>query len=328
MKILVTGGAGFIGSAFVRFCVNSGIEVIVVDKLTYAGDIRRIKEVMDRIMFYRADILNKEFIDYIFAKERPEIVVHFAAETHVDRSIIGPDDFLRTNIMGTKVILEASLKHRVNGFINISTDEVYGEIKEGQFTEDSPLIPNSPYSVSKASQDMLGRAFYRTYGLPVITIRPSNVYGPWQHPEKLIPHAIYRILSNQKVPIYGDGSNIREWLYIDDCVKGIFKIVEYGEVGEVYNLSSGEEKKNIDVVRTILETLNKSEEYIQFVKDRPGHDYRYSSCSEKVRKNLGWVPEYRFEDGIRKTVEWYVRNLDFLKEKAHESEDIWKRIYT
>ncbi|MCX7948419.1 MAG: dTDP-glucose 4,6-dehydratase [candidate division WOR-3 bacterium] len=328
MNILVTGGAGFIGSAFVRLCVNYGYNLVILDKLTYAGDIRRIKDVLDKVRFYKVDILNKEFIDYIFAKEKPNIVVHFAAETHVDRSIVDPDSFLKTNILGTKSLLELSMKYGIEKFINISTDEVYGEIKDGKFTEDSPLMPNSPYAVSKASQDMLGRAFYRTYGLPVITIRPSNVYGPWQHPEKLIPHVIYRALKNEKVPVYGKGFNIREWLYVDDCVQGIFKAIEYGKVGEIYNISSGQEKMNIEVVRSILTLLNKDEDLIEFVRDRPGHDYRYSSCSDKAKRDLGWNAETNFEKGLKETVDWYIKNVDFLYEKAEESKDFWEKIYT
>lgn len=327
MKILVTGGAGFIGSAFVRYCVNLGHSVVVIDKLTYAGDLRRIADVINETTFYKADILNRDFMDYVIHKERPNVIVHFAAETHVDRSILNPENFLKTNILGTSILLELSQKYKIEKFINISTDEVYGEIKEGKFKEDSPLRPNSPYAVSKASQDMLGLAFYRTYGIPVLTVRPSNVYGPWQHPEKLIPHTIYRALNNQPIPIYGDGSNIREWLYVDDCVRGIYSLIEHGKIGEIYNLSSGEEKRNIDVVKFILSILNKDETLIKFVKDRPGHDYRYSSCSEKLKRETGWSTEYNFEQGIRKTVEWYLNNIDFLYEKAKESSDFWQVLY-
>lgn len=327
MKILVTGGAGFIGSAFVKRCVNLGCKIVVVDKLTYAGDLRRIANVLHEITFYKADILNKDFMDYIFQKERPQVVVHFAAETHVDRSILEPEQFLKSNIIGTKILLELSKNYRIEKFINISTDEVYGEIKEGKFKEDSPLRPNSPYAVSKASQDMLGLAFYRTYGTPVITVRPSNVYGPWQHPEKLIPHTIYRALNNQVVPIYGDGSNIREWLYVDDCVEGIYKLIDNGRIGEVYNLSSGEELRNLDVVMMILKILNKGEELIQFVKDRLGHDYRYSSCSDKLKRETGWSVKHNFEHGIKETISWYLNNTNFVYEKARESEDFWEEFY-
>jgi dTDP-glucose 4,6-dehydratase len=328
MKLLVTGGAGFIGSEFVRQAVKNGIETVVVDKLTYAGDLERLKEIEGKFRFYRADITNREFIEHIFQTEKPDIVVHWAAESHVDRSILDATPFIDTNVKGTQVLLEAARKTDVSLFINISTDEVYGELgKDGQFYENTPLNPNSPYSASKASADMLGRAYYRTYGLPVITVRPSNNYGPWQYPEKLIPVVVVKALNNEPVPVYGTGENIREWLFVTDCAEAIFKIIEKGKPGEIYNVGSGEERRNIDVVKSILKLLGKSEDLITFVKDRPGHDYRYSLNSEKIEKELGWIAKVKFEEGIERTVKWYLDNLSWVLRKVDFLKDYWKKVY-
>jgi len=327
MKLLVTGGAGFIGSEFVRQAVKRAYQVAVIDKLTYAGDLERLKEVINKIKFYRADICNKKLIENIFAEEKPEAVVHFAAETHVDRSILTPQAFLKTNIDGTYNLLEASKRYGVKVFVNIITDEVYGEIREGKFTEASPLMPNSPYSVSKAAQDMLGRAYQRTYGLPVITVRPSNNYGPWQYPEKLIPVIILKALRDEPVPVYGDGSNVREWLYVEDCAEAIFKILQNGKPGEIYNVGSGIEKKNIEVVKAILSLLGKPESLIQFVKDRPGHDYRYSLSTEKIKRELGWKAKTGFEEGIENTVKWYLENKAWIEAKLRQLKKYWKKVY-
>lgn len=328
MKILVTGGAGFIGSAFIRFLVGKkDYKIVVIDKLTYAGDLKRLEIVFDKIMFYKCDLLNQEFMDYIFQKERPKIIVHFASETHVDRSILDPFKFLKTNIEGTNILLWLSVKYGVERFINISTEEVYGEIVEGEFNENSSLSPNSPYSVSKAAQDMLARAYYRTYGLPVITVRPCNNYGPWQYPEKLIPAAILKILRNEPVPLYGDGNNVREWLFVEDCAEAIYKIVENGKIGEIYNVGSGIEKKNIEVVQLILKLLNKPEDFIIFVKDRPGHDRRYFLNSNKIKRELNWTPKTSFEEGLEKTVRWYLENKVWLFEKFKELKPLWEKVY-
>jgi len=328
MKILITGGAGFIGSEFVRQAVKKGYQVAVVDKLTYAGDLERLKVVWDSINFYRADITNSEFVEHIFDKEKPDVVIHFAAESHVDRSILNPAEFLNSNILGTYVLLEASKKYNINLFINISTDEVYGELGEtGKFTEESPLKPNSPYSVSKASADMLGRAYFRTYGLPVITVRPSNNYGPWQYPEKLIPVVITKALQNETVPVYGKGSNVREWLYVEDCANAIFAIMEKGKPGEIYNVASGEERRNIEVVKAILELLGKSHDLIKFVDDRPGHDFRYSMDFSKVTKECEWKPKTNFEEGLEKTVKWYLEHKDWLFKKVEDLKEYWKKVY-
>jgi dTDP-glucose 4,6-dehydratase len=328
MKLLVTGGAGFIGSEFVREAVARDIETVVVDKLTYAGDIQRLKEVKNKITFYKADITNFEFLNYIFEKEKPNIVIHWAAESHVDRSILNPSIFIETNVKGTQILLDVARKYSVDLFINISTDEVYGELGDsGQFYENSPLNPNSPYSVSKAAADMLGRAYYRTYGLPVITVRPSNNYGPWQYPEKLIPVVILKALNNQPIPVYGDGRNVREWLFVSDCVDAIFKIIERGKPGEIYNVGSGQEKRNIDVVKTILNILGKSIDLITFIKDRPGHDYRYRLNTKKIEREIGWKAKTNFEEGIEKTIKWYLGNMDWVYNKMEQLENFWKEIY-
>jgi dTDP-glucose 4,6-dehydratase len=328
MKLLITGGAGFIGSEFVRQAVKKGLKTVVVDKLTYAGDLERLKGVKDGINFYRADITNREFIEHIFKVEKPDVVVHWAAESHVDRSILNASPFIETNVKGTQILLDVAKEVGVNLFINIATDEVYGELgEEGQFYEDTPLNPSSPYSVSKASADMLGRAYYRTYGLPVITVRPSNNYGYWQYPEKLIPVVILKALNDEPVPVYGTGENVREWLFVSDCAEAVFEIIEKGKPGEIYNVGSGEERRNIDVVRSVLQLLNKPEDLITFVKDRPGHDFRYSLNTEKIEREIGWKAKVKFEEGIDKTVKWYLKNLDWAKRKVEDLQEYWKKVY-
>jgi dTDP-glucose 4,6-dehydratase len=328
-KLLVTGGAGFIGSEFVRQGVERGYEIVVIDSLTYAGDLERLKGVEGKIKFYRADVADKGAVEEIFSKEHPDAVVHFAAESHVDRSILDPSPFIETNVKGTQVLLDASRRFGVERFVNISTDEVYGELgEEGHFTESSPLNPNSPYSVSKASADMLGRAYYRTYGLPVITVRPSNNYGYWQYPEKLIPVVILKALLNEPIPVYGTGRNVREWLFVADCADGIFKVLEEGKEGEVYNLGSGQERRNLQVVEKILELLDKPKSLIQFVPDRPGHDFRYSLDWSKLKNELGWTPKTSFEEGIEKTVNWYLKNLDWAYGKLDYLKKYWEKVYS
>ncbi|WP_028950937.1 dTDP-glucose 4,6-dehydratase [Sulfurihydrogenibium subterraneum] len=328
MKLLITGGAGFIGSEFVRQGVKKGFDVVVVDKLTYAGDLERLKEVENKIKFYKADITNKELIEHIFKTEKPDVLVHWAAESHVDRSILDPSIFIETNVKGTQVLLDVAKESNIKQFINIATDEVYGELgEEGQFYEDTPLNPNSPYSVSKASADMLGRAYYRTYKLPVITVRPSNNYGWWQYPEKLIPVVILKALNEEPIPVYGTGQNIREWLFVSDCADAVFQIMEKGKEGEIYNVGSGEERRNIDVVKSILQILNKPESLIEFVKDRPGHDYRYSLNTEKIQKEIGWKAKIKFEEGIEKTVKWYLDNMEWVEKKLKHLKDYWEKVY-
>jgi dTDP-glucose 4,6-dehydratase len=337
-KILVTGGAGFMGSEFVRFltrdCPESlrqlrgihpersegpsklrGLSLVVIDKLTYAGDLERLNDIKGRYKFYKADICNRKQIEFIFGKEKPDVVLNFAAETHVDRSIRDAAPFLETNIRGTQVLLDVSMKYQIKRFIQISSDEIYGEIKKGSFSEDSPLRPNSPYAASKAAADLLVKAYMRTYGFPAIIVRPCNNYGPWQYPEKLIPLAILKILRKEKIPVYADGKNVREWLFVSDCVEGIFKILQKGKLGEIYNLGSGEEKQNIEAVKLILKNLQAPQSMIQFVKDRPGHDIRYKLNSQKLWRKIGWKPKVEFTEGIKITVQWCLEHKDWLLSK-------------
>ena len=316
-RLLITGGAGFIGSEFVREAVSRGYEVTVLDNLSYAGDLERLKEVRERIRFFRTDITDRESAKGVFKSINFDAVVHWAAESHVDRSIADASPFMETNIRGTQVLLDLSRESGITKFINVSTDEVYGDLgATGQFLETTPLNPSSPYSVSKASADMLGRAYHRTYGLPVVTVRPSNNYGPWQYPEKLIPVVVLKALHDEKIPVYAKGANVREWLYVADCVEAVFEVLEKGNAGDIYNIGSGEEKRNIEVVKAILAILGKSEDLIEFVKDRPGHDFRYSLNASKISNELGWEAKGRFSEGIEKTVKWYVDNIEWAKNKV------------
>lgn len=316
-KILVTGGAGFIGGNFVQYMLNKypSYDIYNLDLLTYAGDLTKHHtfEKMDNYMFVKADIADRNTIMTLFDKEKFDFVVHFAAESHVDRSIKEPEIFLRTNIMGTQVLLDAAKAYNITKFVHVSTDEVYGELDfdtESLFTEDTPLQPNSPYSASKASSDLLVRAYHETYGMPVNITRCSNNYGPYHFPEKLIPLTISRVMNNQKVPVYGDGSNIRDWLHVQDHCSAIDLVLHKGENGEVYNIGGHNERTNLEVVKTIISTLGKSEELIDFVTDRLGHDKRYAIAPDKLEK-LGWVPEYNFETGIAQTIQWYLDNKDW-----------------
>lgn len=315
-SLLITGGAGFIGSEFVKQAIKHGYKVIVVDKLTYAGDLDRLKEVEGKYKFYKIDICNKKKIEEMFNKEKPVVLVNFAAQTHVDRSIIDAKPFIKTNIEGTQVLLDAARKYKIKKFLQISTDEVYGEIRKGKFSENSPLKPNSPYSASKAAADLMVKAYMRTYNLPAIIIRPCNNYGPWQYPEKFIPLTILKILKNEKIPLYGEGKNIREWLYVQDCVEAIFKVLKKGKIGQIYNLGSGEEKENIEVVKEILKILNKSENIIKFVQDRPGHDFRYSLNSEKLCKEINWQPKVKFVEGLKRVINWYKTHKSWVLSKG------------
>mgnify|MGYP001579648840 FL=1 len=318
-KILVTGGAGFIGSVFVKVAIKAGHKVVIVDKLTYAGDLKRLEEVKGKFKFYKCDICGRNKISSIFAKERPAAVVNFAAETHVDRSIHNAKAFIQTNVYGTEVLLGISRKYNIQRFIHISSDEVYGDIKRGEFFEDYPLNPSSPYSAAKAAADLLLKSYIRTYSFPGIIVRPSNNYGLWQYPEKLIPLTILKILRKEKIPVYGNGKNVREWLYVGDCAKAVLKVLEKGRVGEIYNIGSNQEKQNIEVVKDILKILNEDNNFISFVKDRPGHDIRYRLNSRKISGETGWKPEVNFQEGLRYTVYWYLKNKDWLLNK-------WKNI--
>lgn len=317
IKVLVTGGAGFIGGNFVKNMVNKYPEYDIynLDLLTYAGDLTKHKDIeeKDNYHFIKADISNRETIQYLFEKEKFNYVVHFAAESHVDRSITDPGIFVRTNVMGTQVLLDAAKSIGVKKFIHVSTDEVYGDLSFNStvlFTEESPLQPNSPYSASKASSDLLVRAYHETYGLPVNITRCSNNYGPYQFPEKLIPLTITRILNDQKIPVYGDGKNIRDWLHVLDHCIAIDLVMHEGVIGEVYNIGGYNERTNLEVVKTIINTLGKSEDLVEFVQDRLGHDKRYAIDSSKLQK-LGWRPQFTFETGIAKTIQWYIDNREW-----------------
>jgi len=313
--ILVTGGAGFIGSAFVRLAVKSGYPIIILDKLTYAGDLKRLKGVLGACKFYKADIADKAAVEKIFKKHKPQLVVNFAAETHVDRSIRDAAAFLKTNVIGTQILLDVSRKYGTKKFVHISTDEVYGEITKGEFTEGSAIKPNSPYAASKAAADLLINSYIRTYGFPAVIVRPCNNYGVWQYPEKLIPLSILKIFRGEDIPIYGNGRNVREWLYVDDCARGILSILLKGKTGEVYNIGSNEERQNLDTIRLLLNVLGVSLDRIEFVKDRLGHDIRYRlNCSKTVRET-GWRPKVNLEEGLKKTVSWAKDNRGWLLSK-------------
>lgn len=314
-KILVTGGAGFIGSEFVRQGVRKGYKITVVDKITYAGDLERLKDVKNKITLHRSDICNKAKIDMIFKKEKPGIIVHFAAETHVDRSIESSGAFIDANIKGTQILLDVSKKYKIDKFVHISTDEVYGDIKKGKFYEDSPLKASSPYAASKAAADLLIKSYIRTYNFPAIIVRPSNNYGPWQYPEKFIPLSILRLLEGKKIPVYGKGENIREWLYVSDCAQAIWSITKRGKIGQVYNVGSSIEKRNIDVAKKLVTLLGKSQKYIKFVKDRPGHDFRYFLDTKKIKKELGWNPKINFDKGLHKTLTWCLEHRKWMLSK-------------
>lgn len=317
-KILVTGGAGFIGSACLRQLVEGGACPAVVDCLTYAGDLKRLQSCAGKFKFYRASICNQQQIEAIFAKEKPALVLHFAAESHVDRSIKDAAPFIETNIKGTQVLLDACRKFKIKKFVFISTDEVYGEIARGKFSETSPLRPNSPYAASKAAGDLLVQSYVRTYNFPALIIRPSNNYGPWQYPEKLIPLAILRILSGEKVPVYGRGENVREWLYVDDCASGILKIAWNGRPGQIYNLGGACESKNLNTVKLLLDILGANPGNFRFVKDRPGHDFRYCLNSARAKHEIGWEPKIKLKEGLSRTVDWALKNRGWLESKLKD----------
>ena len=322
MNIIVTGGAGFIGSNFVFYEMKKHPEdrIIVIDKLTYAGNLKTLKSVMDKpnFKFYKADICDKEAMDKIFDTERPDIVVNFAAESHVDRSIENPQIFLETNIIGTSVLMDAARKYNVKRYHQVSTDEVYGDLPLDQpdlfFTEETPIHTSSPYSSSKAGADLLVNAYHRTYGLPTTISRCSNNYGPYQFPEKLIPLMIANALADKKLPVYGDGKNVRDWLYVEDHCKAIDLIMRKGTVGEVYNIGGHNEMANIDIVKIILKELGKPESLIEHVTDRKGHDRRYAIDPTKIHNELGWLPETMFKDGIKLTIDWYLNNKEWWED--------------
>lgn len=317
MNILVTGGAGFIGGNFVQYMLKKypDYKIYNLDFLTYAGDLTKHIgiEKMDNYHFLKADIADKDRINAIFVEYKFDFVVHFAAESHVDRSITNPGIFVETNVIGTQVLLDAAKQYGITKFVHVSTDEVYGDLEFDPttfFTENTPLQPNSPYSASKASSDLLVRAYHETFGLPVNITRCSNNYGPYHFPEKLIPLTISRVLNDQSVPIYGDGKNIRDWLHVLDHCSAIDLVMHEGINGEVYNVGGHNERTNLEVVKTIINTLGKSEGLIEYVTDRLGHDKRYAIDPTKL-ENLGWNPIYRFETGIAQTIQWYLDNQEW-----------------
>lgn len=315
-NILVTGGAGFIGSNFINYILDKRDDYFIVnlDKLTYAGNLENLipSEGKENYQFVRGDVCNAELVNYLFEKYNIKFVINFAAESHVDRSILGSGVFFRSNVIGTNVLLEASRRYDVEKFLQVSTDEVYGSLgDEGLFTENTPLHPNSPYSSSKAAADLMALSFHHTYGLPVLITRCSNNYGPYQFPEKLIPLMIINTLKDKKLPVYGDGMYVRDWIYVIDHNKAVEVVFEKGKAGEVYNVGASNEKPNIEIVNLILKELNKDESLIEYVKDRPGHDRRYAIDSSKISKELNWNPEFEFEEAISHTIKWYLENKNW-----------------
>lgn len=316
MKILVTGGAGFIGSAFVRMVVSqTAHQVVNLDKLTYAGNLENLISVedSDRYRFVEGDICDQRLVEALFRDEEPDAVVHFAAESHVDRSILSPEPVIRTNVFGTFTLLEAARKFKVGRFVHISTDEVYGSLQPPrEATEDYPLNASSPYSASKAGSDLLARSYFVTYKMPVVITRASNNYGPYQFPEKLIPLMIANAFENRSLPVYGDGQQIRDWLYVDDHCRGILAVLGQGRDGEVYNIGGNRSLPNLDVVRKLLALAGRPESLIEYVTDRPGHDRRYALSSEKLMRETDWQPQTDFETGLARTIEWYRTNPEWV----------------
>lgn len=326
-KILITGGAGFIGSEFVRQYADQ-YNITVIDNLTYAGDKTRLKSVAGKITFIKANIANRTKLEQTFKKTKPDAIIHFAAETHVDRSIQNNHPFIESNIIGTQNLVDLSRQYKIKHFIHISTDEVYGDStsKHSKFKETAPLKPNNPYSATKAAAEFIIRSAIRTHQFPAIIVRPANNYGPWQYPEKFVPVIILKTLKNQKIPVYGKGQQIREWLHVTDCANGIQIIFKKGKIGEIYNIGSYFERNNLTTAQTILKYMDKPKSLIKFVKDRPGHDFRYSVDCAKLRK-LGWRPQIRFETGIKSTIHWYTKNLSWLEHKMEFLQKYWKKVY-
>ncbi|MFH1678338.1 MAG: dTDP-glucose 4,6-dehydratase [Candidatus Omnitrophota bacterium] len=314
MRILITGGAGFIGSNFIRYLLNKYPEykVINLDKLTYCGNLENLKDIENNpnYKFVKGDICDEKIVNTLAGDV--EVIVNFAAETHVDRSILDASEFIRTNVYGTYVLLEAARKYNISRYIQISTDEVFGSIENGSFKEDDTLHPNSPYAASKAGADHLVQAYYMTYNLPVIITRSGNNFGPYQYPEKVIPLFITNALEDKKLPLYGDGLNVRDWLYVLDNCRAIGLVLHKGKIGEVYNIAAGNEKANIELTKIILKIMGGTEGLIEYVNDRPGHDRRYSIDSNKI-KSLGWQPQYPFEQALKETVRWYQDNQQWWK---------------
>ncbi len=332
MKILVTGGAGFIGSNFVKYILSKypHYKIVNLDKLTYAGNLDNLSDIEDNpnYQFIKGDICDQNLVEGI-VEDRIDVIINFAAESHVDRSIYDPKIFVETNVLGTQVLLESALKFKTNRFIQISTDEVYGTSTKGFFTESSPLLPNSPYSASKASADLQVRSYFKTFNLPALITRSTNNYGPYQFPEKFIPLFISNALSDQELPLYGDGLYIRDWLFVEDHCKALDLVLHKGKIGEIYNISGSQEKTNLEITEMILRKLNKPKSLIKHVKDRPAHDRRYALDSSKIKKDLGWKPDVSFEEGIAKTVDWYIANQKWWQKiKTGEYLEYYQKHYS
>lgn len=331
LKLLVTGGAGFIGSNFIRYILSEHIDWAVtnLDKLTYAGNLENLKGVEDnpRYHFVKGDILDREVVDKLLGKGC-DVIVNFAAESHVDRSILDASPFVKTNIEGTQILLDSARQYHVTRFIQISTDEVYGSIQEGRFTEDSPISPNSPYAASKAAAELLCYSYWRTYDIPILITRCSNNYGPFQFPEKLIPLVITNTLENKMIPVYGDGKNIRDWVYVEDHCRALGLVIQQGRVGEIYNISGDNERSNLELVKRILGIMGKPESLMKFVEDRLGHDRRYALDASKIQHELGWRPFHSFEEALSTTVEWYVNGKPWWSRiKSGDYAKYYQKVY-
>jgi dTDP-glucose 4,6-dehydratase len=332
MKLLVTGGAGFIGSNFIRHIrkEHHDWEMTNLDKLTYAGNLENLKDIQDQpdYHFVKGDIADRELVDKLLGHGF-DVIVNFAAESHVDRSILDASPFIETNIKGTQILLEGARQYKLGRFVQVSTDEVYGSTEKGKFTEKSPLAPNSPYSASKTAADLLCHAYWKSYQLPVMITRCSNNLGPFQFPEKLIPLAITNVLENKPIPVYGDGLNVRDWIYVEDHCRALDTVVQKGKPGEVYNIAANEEKTNLELIHRLLDIMGKSRELITFVADRPGHDRRYALDITKISTELGWKPAYSFEKALSATVDWYINNEAWWRKiKSGEYAKYYERMYS
>ncbi len=334
--ILIVGGAGFIGSNFVHHIASQypNYKIVVLDALTYAGNLENLEFVKDKIIFIKGNIADMNAVSSVFQEYSPQYIVNFAAETHVDRSIVGPQIFLETNVKGTQNLLEACRKMEIKRYLQVSTDEVYGDLGDHflndapqYFTENTPLSPNCPYAASKASADLFVRSYFETYSLPVLITRCTNNYGPYQYPEKLIPFFLFRAMQNQSLPIYGDGKNVRDWLYVKDHCEAIDRVLHHGKIGEVYNIGGHNEKTNLQITEILLEKLGKPKSLITFVEDRLAHDRRYAMDPTKMREQLGWEPRYPFEKWIDETISWYMEHQEWVDRCAKRSEEFRKQNY-
>jgi dTDP-glucose 4,6-dehydratase len=331
MKLLVTGGAGFIGTNFIRHYLKEhpDCEIANLDKLTYAGNLENLKDIQDRpgYHFIKGDIADRKLVDKLLGQGF-DVIVNFAAESHVDRSILDASPFIETNIKGTQVLLEGAKKHGIQRFIQVSTDEVYGSTDKGFFTEESPLSPSSPYSASKTAADLLCLAYFKTHHLPAIITRCTNNFGPYQFPEKLIPLAVTNAVEDKPIPVYGDGLNVRDWIFVDDHCRALDVVIQKGRPGQIYNIGGGNEKTNLELIRKLLELLDKPRSLMQFVADRPAHDRRYALDCSKITTELGWRPAYSFEKGLRATVDWYLKNEPWWRAiKSGEYSRYYKKMY-